>query len=251
MSRKSVLISVVVVVALAAAGIWYFVLRSDAPPPVSLDSAVESVTESTTTTEGTSGGEPTTTTTTTAAPTTSPSAGLDGDWDIDTTTSFAGYRVKEELASIGFTEAVGRTSDLVGGLTIEGTSLTAVVVDVDMTTLESDSSRRDGALASRGLETSEFPTATFVLTEPIDLGSLPAVGEAIAVDAVGELTLHGVTNTVTIPLEAQLVDDTTIVVVGSLEVAFADYEIESPTGFSVLDIEDPGTLELQIAFVRT
>ncbi len=249
MSKKTVLISVVVLVALAAVGLWYFVLRSDAPPPVSLDSAVESVTESTTTTttEGSSGAE---TTTTTAAASAAPSAGLDGDWAIDTTASFAGYRVKEELASIGFTEAVGRTSDLTGGLTIAGTSLTAVLVEVDMTTLQSDSSRRDGALGSRGLETDTFPTATFALTEPIDLGSLPVVGEPVAADAVGELTLHGVTKTVTIPLDAQLADDTTIVVVGSLEVAFADYGIESPTGFSVLDIEDPGTLELQIAFVR-
>ena len=249
MSKKTILISVVVVVALAAAGIWYFVLRSDAPPPVSLDSAVESVTETTTTTtEGSSGGE---TTTTAAAPSTAASAGLDGDWAIDTTTSFAGYRVEEELASIGFTEAVGRTSDLAGGLTIAGTSLTAVDVEVDMTTLQSDSSRRDGALGSRGLETDTFPTATFVLTEPIDLGSLPAVGEPLAADAVGDLTLHGVTNSVTIPLEAQLVDATTIVVVGSLEVAFADYGIEAPVGFSVIEIEDPGTLELQIAFVRS
>lgn len=247
MSRKTVLISVVVVVALAAAGIWYFVLRSDAPPPVSLDSAVESVTESTTTTEGPSGGE---TTTTGAAPSTAAATDLDGDWAIDTTASFAGYRVKEELASIGFTEAVGRTSDLAGGLTMAGTSLAAVVVEVDMTTLQSDSSRRDGALGSRGLETDTYPTATFVLSEPIDLGSLPAVGEPVTADAVGDLTLHGVTKSVTIPLEAQLVDETTIVVVGSLEVAFADYGIEAPTGFSVLAIEDPGTLELQVAFVR-
>jgi len=246
-TKKTVLIAVVVVVALAAVGIWYFVLRSDAPPPVSLDSAVESVTDSTTTTAGSPEGG---STTTAAAPTTAASAGLDGDWAIDTTASFAGYRVKEELASIGFTEAVGRTSDLTGGLTIAGTTLTAVVVEVDMTTLQSESSRRDGALDSRGLETGTFPTATFVLTEPIDLGSVPAVGEPVAADAVGDLTLHGVTKTVAIPLEAQLVDDGTIVVVGSLEVAFADYGIEAPTGFSVLDIEDPGTLELQIAFVR-
>jgi len=246
-TKKTVLIAVVVVVALAAVGIWYFVLRSDAPPPVSLDSAVESVTDSTTTTAGSPEGG---STTTAAAPTTAASAGLDGDWAIDTTASFAGYRVKEELASIGFTEAVGRTSDLTGGLTIAGTTLTAVVVEVDMTTLQSESSRRDGALDSRGLETGTFPTATFVLTEPIDLGSVPAVGEPVAADAVGDLTLHGVTKTVAIPLEAQLVDDATIVVVGSLEVAFADYGIEAPTGFSVLDIEDPGTLELQIAFVR-
>lgn len=251
MKTRTVLISVVVVVALAAVGVWYFVLRSDAPPPVSLDTAVESVSETTTSTS-TSAGDATETTTTVAPSTTAAAtAGLDGDWIIDPTTSFAGYRVKEELASIGFTEAVGRTSDLVGGLTITGTTIPLVSVEVDMTTLQSDSSRRDGALGSRGLETDTFPTATFLLVEPIELGSLPAVGEAIAFDGVGDLTLHGVTQTVSIPLEAQLVDDTTIVVVGSLEVAFADYGIEAPTGFSVLAIDDPGLLELQLAFVRS
>jgi len=251
MSRRAVAITAAAGVALAAAalGVWWIFLRSDAPPPVSLEEAVAGVASTTaapsadsttaTTVAGGSG------TTTTAAP-----VGLDGDWGIDTAASFAGYRVQEELASIGATEAVGRTSMLTGGLTLDGAAITAVDVEVDMTTLQSDSGRRDGALRTRGLETDTFPTATFSLTTAIDLGAPPAIGDTIAATATGELTLHGVSRTVEIPIEGQLLDGSTIVVVGSLDVALADYDIEPPTGFAVLSIADVGTIELQLAFTR-
>ena len=106
----------------------------------------------------------------------------------------------------------------------------------------------DGALGSRGLETDTYPTATFVLTEPIDLGTVPTEGESISVSATGDLTLHGVTNSVVLELEGVLVDGT-MIVVGSTEVTLTDYDIEAPTGFSVLTIEEVGTLEVQLAFV--
>ena len=50
----------------------------------------------------------------------------------------------------------------------------------------------------------EFPTATFVLTEPIELGAVPADGEEVTATATGDLTLHGVTREVTIDLVARL-----------------------------------------------
>ena len=247
--RTSAIIAATVIVLAAAFGIWWVFLRSDAPPPVSLEEAVAGVTS--TTAAPASDPAPSTTTASDPTPTTTTSpTGLDGDWVIDTTASFAGYRVQEELASIGTTEAVGRTSVLVGGLTIDATAIIAVDVEVDMTTLQSDNSRRDGALRTRGLETDSFPTAAFSTTAPIDLGAAPAVGDTITTTATGDLTLHGVTRTVEIPIQGQLVDDDTIVVVGSLDVALADYDIEPPTGFSVLSIEDVGTIELQLAFTR-
>ena len=49
------------------------------------------------------------------------------------------------------------------------------------------------------------------------------------VNAIGSLTLHGVTKTVTVPLEAQRKGEV-IAVVGSLEVPFADYSISQPRG---------------------
>jgi len=114
---------------------------------------------------------------------------------------------------------------------------------------ESDDNRRDGQLSHQGLETSTFPTATFTLTSPIDLGSVPADGTEVSVTATGTLTLHGQTKDVKIPLKAKL-SGNTIVVTGSLEIAFADYGITKPNSFAVLSIADTGTLELQLFFTK-
>jgi hypothetical protein len=54
---------------------------------------------------------------------------------------------------------------------------------------------------------------------------------------------------VTIPLQAQLVDST-IVVVGSLDIDFADYGVEVPTARIVVSAEDHGPLELQLFFTK-
>ena len=95
----------------------------------------------------------------------------------------------------------------------------------------------------------QFPTATFVLTSPIDLGDARATGATTAVTATGDLTVHGVTKSVEIPLEAQLTGDT-IVVVGSLPVVFSDFGITAPTAPIVLSVDDHGTMELQLFFSR-
>ena len=234
----------VLVVALGV-GVWYFVFRDDAPAAVSLSDAAESVRErDTVTSSGTSSSDG--------------DDSLSGTWRIDTTigsfsdfsNTFVGYRVQEELVNIGAKTAVGRTPDVSGSLTIDGTTITEVDIEVDMTTLVSDDSRRDRQMEDQGLETSEFPTASFALTTPIELGSVPAEGEAISVDAIGELTLHGVTKEVTFPLEATL-QNRVVVVTGSLEVQFGDFEIGTPTSFTVLSVEDHGIIELQLFLTRS
>jgi polyisoprenoid-binding protein YceI len=123
--------------------------------------------------------------------------------------------VQEELASIGAATAVGRTPDVSGTITIDGMTVTTVEISADLTTLRSDNDRRDNQLRTQGLETDTYPTATFVLTEPIELPAEAASGETVTVDATGELTIHGVTNEVTIAIEARL-DGDIIVVVGSI-----------------------------------
>jgi polyisoprenoid-binding protein YceI len=181
----------------------------------------------------------------------------DGTWVVDAasgsledgTSTFAGYRIDEELGGVGTNTAVGRTQDVEGSMTIEGTSITALSVTVDMTTLTSDDDRRDGQLTQRGLETATYPTATFALIEPVELDEAPAKGETIVADATGELTLHGVTNEVTVPFEARW-DGDTIEAVASLDVVLADYDIEPPVGFLVLSIADTGTVEMHLLFTR-
>jgi len=88
-----------------------------------------------------------------------------------------------------------------------------------------------------------------VLTQPIPVGAQPAQGARVQATATGDLTLHGVTRRVSIDLEGQL-SGALVLVVGSLEITFADYGIQSPRAASVLSVEDKGTLELQLSFTK-
>jgi polyisoprenoid-binding protein YceI len=248
MSKRNLLIGSLIAIVLLAGAVWFLFLRSDAPPPASLEEAVAAVSDETTAAPSEVATETTAPVDTTAAPIAT--EGLDGTWVVDREPSFAGYRIGEELASVGTITAVGRTSDVEAALTFAGSAVTDLSVTVDMTTLQSDRSLRDSALRTRGLETAAFPTATFLLTEPIELGVAPEDGVPFTGVAAGELTLHGVTNTISMPVEGSLVDGT-VVVVGSVDLALADYGIEAPTGFSVLSINEIGTLEVQLAFVRS
>ena len=181
--------------------------------------------------------------------------GLEGTWTVDPSigsfsdfsSSFVGYRVDETFADNRANTAVGRTPDVTGGLVLEGTSITSVEITANMQDLESGDDRRDGQLQRQAIETSQFPEASFRLTTPVDLGTLPADDETLSATATGELTLHGVTKTVELPIQARLSGDV-VTVTGSIEIQFADYDIEQPTSFIVLSIEDHGTMEFQLHF---
>ena len=88
------------------------------------------------------------------------------------------------------------------------------------------------------------------VTTPIQLGTAPADGQGLSVTAVGDLTIHGVTKSVQIPLQAKL-SGHVITVVGSLTIPFGDYGMTAPHSFMVLSIKDPGTLELQLQLTRS
>lgn len=230
----------VLVLALAGFGIWYFVFRDDSPPAVNIERATESLD-----TKGSGGGQ-------------ASSSSLDGTWKVDSsigtfadfTSSFVGYRVQEELAGIGTNTAVGRTPDVSGSITIDGTKIPKAEFTADLSTLQSDESFRDDAIRHQAIETAKFPSATFKLTEPIKLDKIPAEGTKTSADATGTLTLHGVTKDVTIPLQAERTGDT-IAVTGQLDLAFADYGIQKPNSFKVLSIDDHGILEVQLFFTKS
>ena len=115
-----------------------------------------------------------------------------------------------------------------------------------MSEIVTNDSRRDDRVQD-ALETGEFPTATFTLTQPIDLGDAVNTGAPVSIEATGDLTVHGVTTPVTIPLEAQLVDGT-IVVVGSLDIALSTYGVEAPSAPIVVSVSDDAVMELQLFF---
>jgi polyisoprenoid-binding protein YceI len=250
LTRARLLIAALCIAVLAVGGgLWWF-FRDDAPAEVSLDAAVESVAGAESSDDAA---------TAPAADGSSASVdGIDGSWVVDTDTgefdyesatgTFAGFRIAEELASVGSTTAVGRTGDVTGSIAIEGTTLTAASFEVDMTTITTNESRRDDKVQG-ALETGEYPTGTFTLTEPVELGDAAATGEAVAVTAVGELTIHGVTRQVEIPLDAQLVDST-VVITGSLDITFSDFDVEVPQSPVVVSVEDHGVVEMQLLLTK-
>jgi polyisoprenoid-binding protein YceI len=233
----SLLIGLVALAAIAAGTLFWF-FGGEAPAGVDLEETASAVDDGTAT----------------ASPT-----GIDGTWSVDTTggeftvtehtdATFAGFRVEEVLQSIGSSTAVGRTPDVAGTVEIDGTTLSSAEIVVDLTSIQSDEARREGRI-QQALGTDASPTATFLLTEPIELGDGAAKGEVVSAVATGELTINGVTNTVEIPVEARLVD-AKILVTGSTGVTFSDYDVTVPSAPVVVSVEDRGILEFQLWLSR-
>jgi polyisoprenoid-binding protein YceI len=177
-----------------------------------------------------------------------------GTWTVGAN-SVAGYRVREQLANLpAESDAVGRTDRITGSITIEGsgdtTSVTAGSLSVDTTSISSDKSMRDNRLRNEGLQTDSFPTATFSLTAPVAIPAAALAGTASDVTLTGDLTLHGVTKSVSIPAKAQLVNGV-ISVAGSLGFPLSDYSITAPNiGGFIVSIADTGTLEFLVNFSK-
>lgn len=170
-----------------------------------------------------------------------------GSWAA-TDASELGYRVKEILFGVD-TAGVGRTNQIDGTITIEGTQVTSGEFVVDVASISSDDNRRDGQFRGRIMSTDEFPDATFALTEPIELGTDPVDGAQVTTSASGQLTLRGVTNPVTFDVEARL-DNGRIGVLGNIPVVFADYGIDNPSTAGITT-EDNGLLEFVLVFEPT
>ena len=224
---------VIVIGAMAAYGVWRVI--SNAPDEVSLDAAAASLETSEVVGQDLS---------------------TEGTWVIDSDSgsftfeeasgSFVGFRIKEELARIGKITAVGRTGEVDGELRIGAGELQSVSVSADLSTLITNDSRRDRA-ARNALNVSENPIASFSMDKPVALSATD--GSAVSLKVKGELLINGIGREAEFDLQAQLVGET-VVVVGSTEVVFADYDVEVPSAVIVVSAEDHGVVEFQLLFVR-
>ena len=221
---------------LALGGTWTYinVLHDEAPARLALEGSV-------------SDNLPATSATTAAGTSATAPASFDGTW-VASTGSQAGYRVKEVLFNQSV-EAVGRTSNVDGALTIDGATVESAAISIDLASVQSDESRRDNQFRGRIMNVAQYPTATFTLKSPIELGTLPADGATVTVPATGELTLHGTKKTVTVDVTAKR-SGGTIAVSGTIPVVFADYGIPSPS-FGPASVEDNGEIEFLVTFTKS
>jgi hypothetical protein len=192
---------------------------------------------------------------TTAAPvTTTVPVDATGTWTVDTsigdysdfTSTFVGFRVNEELGrGIGSTTAVGRTPQVAGEVELDGMVLIAAEIRADLRGLRTDRSFRDPKV-QEALNTGIHPEAVFVLDGPVDLGD---VGTSVEVSAPGILTVNGISQAVSVDLSADMVGEV-LVVVGTLDIVFADFGVEVPSASIVISVEDHGVVEIQVFLTR-
>ncbi len=237
---KWALVAIVGVVVLIPVGTYVYIhfVEGKPPPPLTLASA-GSANQPTIST-------PMASTTTAPGPTRSTSqAPTSRTTYRPTQASVVGYRIKETLFGQS-TEAVGRTSSITGSMTLDGATVSTVELVVDMKSVKSDQSRRDSQFNSRIMETSRYPTATFRLTRPLTLSNVPSDSTVVNAKATGDLSLHGVTKSVTFDLSARR-DGGKIKVNGTIPVVFADYRIDNPSG-GPATTADNGLLEFLIVF---
>ncbi len=188
----------------------------------------------------------------TATANTAASGAVAGTWTVGTG-SVVGYRVNEVLLGQNAT-AVGRTTSVTGHLTISGTTATAASFSVPMDTIHSDKSQRDAQFDGRIMDVAQYPTGTFTLTSPIDLGPPPAAGVIKSYTAHGRLTLHGTTRAVTFTLTAERGTarngGAQIEVAGDIPVLFSDYNIQNPSFSGFVTTQDHGLLEFLLVFTK-
>ena len=221
---RILLVGVVALVAVFA--VAYFTLfNSDSPPKLTLQ------------TKGS---------TNSAAP---PAGELAGTWSV-ADGSIAGYRVREKLAQLPApSDAVGRTGAITGQMTIndENGAYKAGNANftVDVSQLKSDQDKRDNKIHTIGLETDQFPQATFAATGPISIPADAVDGKIVTVPVEGDLTLHGQTKKVTIPLQVQR-DGAQVRLVGNYQFGWSDFGMTAPSLPPFVSVTGNPTLEFDL-----
>ena len=167
----------------------------------------------------------------------------------------ARYKVQEQLAGISFpSEAVGTTQSVTGTIVVnpDGSIAPQSKLVIDLRTLTSDQSMRDGYVQGRTLETDKFPMLELVPKRAVGLPApLPAGGQAQAgFQLVTDMTVHGVKKEVTWNVVATFASD---MVSGraTTTVDFATFNMTKPTLARLLSVDDKIQLEIEFKSKRT
>lgn len=188
--------------------------------------------------------QPDSTAATTVAPDATPTPGP-LDQFAATTFSFSGgtatWAVPETFVASGLdVTAVGRSESLAGSIDLAGPA----EFTVDLTTFVSDQDRRDSRVRRLFQDN---PIATFT-TDELTLPESYTEGEVFATTVTGELTINGVTRSVTWTIEARLTG-TQLDVTGELDIVLTDFGIEPPSVGGFVNVEDSARLEVLFSAV--
>lgn len=158
----------------------------------------------------------------------------------------ARYRVREQLAGIDFpSDAVGTTSAVAGGIAFDAAG--GIIRDqsrftIDLSTLKTDSDRRDNYVRRNTLQTEQHTQAVFVPTEVRGLQLPLAPAGDVRFQLVGDLTIRGVTRPVTWDVTATIANGS-LTGEAKTQFTFTDFDLTKPRVRSVLSVDDDIRLE--------
>lgn len=229
---------VMILLALAAAGC----APAAAPEPTQIQPPALATTAAPT-------AEPAAEATPTSAPPVEPTATAEAQaapagnvYNIVSGESTAQYEVGETFINQDnrFAVAVGTTPAVAGQITFDPAAPQQAAlgpITVDISKFQSDSSRRDGALRDRFIESAKYPLATFVTKEINGLPASYTPGQEVSFTISGDLTIRETTRPVTFQVKAKL-DGGTLTGVATTTILMSDFGFGPISIAGILGTED-------------
>ena len=172
------------------------------------------------------------------------------EFSILSSESLATFTLEEDLRGAR-TTVLGSTSEVAGKIMVDlidpaASSIGNIVINAR--TLETDQSFRNRALRSNILKSAQ-DAYEFIVFQPKQLSNFSAeslaVGESITFDITGDLTVTGVTNSVTFNAKVSLESETQISGSATVNVLYRDFGLTIPSAPGVANVTDDVDLSLQ------
>lgn len=171
--------------------------------------------------------------------------------------STASYLVDEEFFAAALSKynigagkkvTVGSTQEVAGSLALElgaDQPLGPNRFTVDLPSLTSDQSLRDGWIRDNALESNKFPEALFVATSISGAPESYTDGTEVSFQLVGDLTVRAITLPATFDVTATLSGDI-ITGVAEAKVKMSDFGVTPPNFANTLVVDDLFTIRIEL-----
>lgn len=223
MRKLYLLIAAIAFIAILAVGTFFYITRDIAAPSQTVDSSVQQLESSSDAT-----GEVV--------------------YRISQDESQVEYNIFEVLNGSDKT-VVGVTNQIAGDILINLTTPAETQlgeISINARTFATDSDRRDNSVARFVLQ-SEDAANEFITFQPTALSGLPAsisIGDTLELQVTGDLTVAGVTHTVTFAVTAVLESEQQLTGHAEATVALSDFNITIPQVPQVANVGETVTLKL-------
>lgn len=184
--------------------------------------------------------------------TSAPNAGEKTTFVVNSSETTVSYSVDETFLNQNnkLATAVGTTSQVTGQFEVDlanPADITFGEFSVDISTLKSDSGRRDSAIQGNWLESARFPMARFTVKELVNFPADPQPNQALQFQMAGDLTIREATRPVTWDVSATY-DGSRLTGTATTFIMMEEWGVPPPNIAGVLIVKDGVTLTLNFTF---